>query len=756
MVSTYNERISGGAVGDVVGGPADHRVDRSAPNPLWNLWVARSIGRHMNREFYLSQVSGNGRIVNPALHYVQEGADLGLDPCPEFSTDFYRHSNLDVLRSGVNPFWHYIKYGRKEGRVPKPTRVRDQSRGKSDDPEGHLSLLAGHFDVTFYRASYSDLPQNDEDLPSHYLSVGWLLGNDPNDWFSSRDYLRANPDVAEARSNPFIHYLRHGLEERRPLTKELANAENRLAAIQSAIATISEEFDADFYLSQYRDVADAGVDPVLHYCAEGYREGRDPCPGFSTEYYGQSNPDVVEAGLNPFVHYISIGRAEGRFPRHPAARELGILERHDSLDSVVREWRRPEEIPRLVEESALEKLLSKTIGTGQLVLSISHDNYLLIAGGVQLCIHNEELLVRERGDTYLAVFPWQALPRLAHSDETPDVLVALALNGENIGVVRTSLLTSVIRTLTGKGCTAKPVIHQILGHSPEQIVDMVLACGRKDCVMWLHDFVTLCPKFSLQRNDLAFCGAPDVDSNACAVCLYGEERRSHLDRVGRMFDELDVHMVSPSVAARAFWNSRRTIEPNSITVRPHMKLTSVKRTGDARERKKENPVRIAYLGAPMAHKGWNEFLTTADAMDGPNYEFFHFAKEDTVHTSVRFVAVHVKAGEGNAMVEALSEHDIDLVLHWASWPETFSFTTFEAILAGAFVLTNEGSGNVAAAVRKHRRGCVLEDLDALRELFADSERLDQLVATRREASDRTEFKCRTSTMSIAELDWLGA
>ena len=34
------------------------------------------------------------------------------------------------------------------------------------------------------------------------------------------------------------------------------------------------EFDADRYLAINKDVADAGVDPVKHYLALGYRQGR--------------------------------------------------------------------------------------------------------------------------------------------------------------------------------------------------------------------------------------------------------------------------------------------------------------------------------------------------------------------------------------------------------------------------------------------------------------------------------------------------
>ena len=71
-------------------------------------------------------------------------------------------------------------------------------------------------------------------------------------------------------------------------------------------------FDVCWYLDQYPDVADAGVDPVLHYVRCGAKEGRDPAPWFSTSAYLQANPDVAASGVNPFYHYIRYGFVEGR------------------------------------------------------------------------------------------------------------------------------------------------------------------------------------------------------------------------------------------------------------------------------------------------------------------------------------------------------------------------------------------------------------------------------------------------------------
>jgi hypothetical protein len=71
-------------------------------------------------------------------------------------------------------------------------------------------------------------------------------------------------------------------------------------------------FDADWYRQRYADVAAAGIDPASHYLDNGWREGRDPCPSFSTSAYLRSNSDVARSGVNPLLHFIEFGYSEGR------------------------------------------------------------------------------------------------------------------------------------------------------------------------------------------------------------------------------------------------------------------------------------------------------------------------------------------------------------------------------------------------------------------------------------------------------------
>lgn len=85
-------------------------------------------------------------------------------------------------------------------------------------------------------------------------------------------------------------------------------------AIERQVETLlkSKLFDADWYLKQYPDLAEAGVSPENHYARSGGYEGRNPGPAFDTMAYYLANPDVAASGWPALVHYELYGRQEKR------------------------------------------------------------------------------------------------------------------------------------------------------------------------------------------------------------------------------------------------------------------------------------------------------------------------------------------------------------------------------------------------------------------------------------------------------------
>lgn len=98
------------------------------------------------------------------------------------------------------------------------------------------------------------------------------------------------------------------------------HSKKRLAPLRYKISTRKaikalrncEEFDSDWYLAQYPDVRQSGIDPVEHYYFSGVFEGRNPSAEFNTVQYLLAHADVAKAGINPLLHYVRTGRKENR------------------------------------------------------------------------------------------------------------------------------------------------------------------------------------------------------------------------------------------------------------------------------------------------------------------------------------------------------------------------------------------------------------------------------------------------------------
>ena len=76
----------------------------------------------------------------------------------------------------------------------------------------------------------------------------------------------------------------------------------------------SAYFDAPWYRRHYGGRL-GRLGCAEHYLLHGAGMGFDPGPLFSTNGYLAAHADVAEAGMNPLVHFLRYGQYEGRFPR---------------------------------------------------------------------------------------------------------------------------------------------------------------------------------------------------------------------------------------------------------------------------------------------------------------------------------------------------------------------------------------------------------------------------------------------------------
>lgn len=220
-----------------------------------------------DHKWYLSQNPDvEARGIDPLKHFIRHGVAEERDPHPLFSTAWYRAHHRDELH-GRPPFLHYLR-----------------NRANSTHPL---------FNARYYQSANKDFVRNVDDPLQHFLKHG------------AREHRNPHPLVSVPRLA-----AQAGFEEsENPLIDYLLNPDLHLASPHPL-------FDAEFYLSENEDVSRQNINPLLHYCAIGWRLGRQPHRLFPGDWYLVNNADVFVQQQNPLEHFIRCGAAEERSP-HP-------------------------------------------------------------------------------------------------------------------------------------------------------------------------------------------------------------------------------------------------------------------------------------------------------------------------------------------------------------------------------------------------------------------------------------------------------
>jgi hypothetical protein len=329
---------------------------------------------HFQTDWYLERnpdVAARG--INPLLHYHLVGEADDRDPAPHFDVAWYRRtygigrgqpclSHFLARRAGdqtspnahFDAAWYDRRYDRRcdvAGDAYEHFVRFGAARLHSRNEEEDIIARSGLFDAVFYRARHDIGAVADHELIGHFCHGGWQSGLHPNEFFDPRHYLDRNPDVREAGVNPLLHYIAHGAREDRTTSDRLDPAQYRVLhqlgpgasviveclqrsrrqhalvgmmrdpAIADgvvdhearAVIRESDLFDENYYLINYPDVRQSGMDPFDHFHRFGMAEGRRPNPYFETDWYRHTYL-AGRNDANPLLHYILEGERAGNRP----------------------------------------------------------------------------------------------------------------------------------------------------------------------------------------------------------------------------------------------------------------------------------------------------------------------------------------------------------------------------------------------------------------------------------------------------------
>ncbi|KQY45723.1 tetratricopeptide repeat-containing glycosyltransferase family protein [Rhizobium sp. Root483D2] len=498
-------------------------------------------------------------------------------------------------------------------------------------------------------------------------------------------------------------------------------------SFDEVMETLAPHFDSDYYNQSNPDIKRAGADPLRHYCAIGWREYRNPSDWFDTAYYIDTFSDVRSSGINPFFHYIMFGKDEGRRAKEHVDEKLGLL-------ASLREDARPL-APEFSDVAANRDILEIAIGNSRtahgngLVLALSHTCYIEVVAGTELVVGKEQLRFNAEGLSYIHLSPFEQ-SEFIFDTELDQTYFKVVVDGDFAGIFSGSVVGDVL--IPNRQAAEKRVfiMHSPLGHSLPAIIALNAAYGATHNYYWLHDYSSLCNGYNLLRNHIEFCGAPPLDSVACTVCIFGKERIRRVEQMKILFDAIPFVVLSPSQAALDIW--LKSFNGKWVDAEVVLHGTLVPEKIALKEKAADEPIRIAFVGYPVEHKGWRVFRDiVASNRFNENYHFMHFVSNKFQYRTNKYVErVHaeIRADSGETMVNLLQDNGVDIVVMPSGWPETFSFVTYEAIAAGCTVLTVRNSGNVAAVVGKMDKGRVFDTSADLIDFFSDTQLPDLMEA----------------------------
>ncbi len=121
-----------------------------APAPSKPLDVFVAVEARFDTDFYVAR-NGDAIPANVSAleHFLTTGWREGRSPAPWFSILAYLNKHLDVAADSVNPFLHYLGYGKKEHRQISPAdSLQDEVNFRR-----LKALVADHLDVDLYKSA---------------------------------------------------------------------------------------------------------------------------------------------------------------------------------------------------------------------------------------------------------------------------------------------------------------------------------------------------------------------------------------------------------------------------------------------------------------------------------------------------------------------------------------------------------------------------------------------------------------------------
>lgn len=257
-----------------------------------------------------------------------------------------------------------------------------------------------------------------------------------------------------------------------------------------------------------------------------------------------------------------------------------------------------------------------------------------------------------------------------------------------------------IKQLVFNNCVAFPQPERV----PDMLANFASSYHSRKLTLLIHDFFLVCPSHFLLNAKGQYCGIPDV--NTCKICLPAID-----NTLTQLFGAQDIvlwrklwsNALRRADAIICFSDASRNLllrgypdlVMTNILVRPH-KLDYL--SGDYRYPSSRSPTRVAMVGAISQHKGSDQFISLAKALQASESEIELVVIGSLIANEKPKNIIETGPYQREQLPNLLQKYGIHLVLVLSICPETFSYVTHELIHLGVpLIAYNIGAQGDAAA-----------------------------------------------------------
>lgn len=281
-------------------------------------------------------------------------------------------------------------------------------------------------------------------------------------------------------------------------------------------------------------------------------------------------------------------------------------------------------------------------------------------------------------------------------------LLAVRGNGQYKGIVRLERILQSIDSFKGVIVHSLYYDHELIGEILDKLDSHI------PVLYYTHDYYCICANRFLIKNE-ATC----TDENGklkCEECELKEVQDSLRQFHRKIFAAPNVRVISPTTQVR---DCIKEVYPEAcICVEPHLNYKTIARDCATKTRK----IRVAFLGGRFTTKGWDYFNRLSSDY-AELYDFYYFGSSgDNLNSEITFVRTTLENTTG--MVGQLKDCCVDVACILSLVPETYSYTFYEALEAGCFIVTTDKSGNVNRSVKKMNCGRVFCSYEEMSEWFS--------------------------------------